>query len=1322
MRITKKIMAIVLALLMVLGLPFAAGASDTPLTLVSAHINTDSLVVLTFSEPIAYTGTLDIRLYTVDENLNSTINNDFPAWSYWWVKIDGYYGDSTTQLVGTLKVPDSENTQRYADVLNFANVNHPGKPLKFAVWEAATGTTASNGFVDNITSADGSKKLVAGKTAARDIAMVDPTEGSVSVDNGNALTLVGAYVNPKTHNEVVLTFSEPIAYTGTLDIRLYTVDANLDSTIDNTFPAWSYWWVSVQGYYGTSTNQLIGKLKVPNSQNDQSYKAVTDSLGANAANLRFALWEDASGTTASNGYVDNITSVDGSKKLLAAKTAARDVAMVKPTQETVTVTSLKVLDDKTGQITFSEGITEGIYRSDATTWKSIRLTNDAFELQKYDPNNANAWLQWGITMHATDDPAVWNFTINGGYRNVTSFSQLAELVRPGGDFAGLKITFAIEQLCQNGDLTNQLDNITSLNGVRPVMATNDNTTAWLDGLYVEIAMPPEPVTFLIVDQTHARILLSGAAKVGTAMPTVDGVAATALAPADTQEYDTAFIATFPDSTLLGNTEMTVPADTFIGLTGTGNEATTVLRADSTFEAVDTPITLDTTTHYSFMNADTGREIAIGDVTGFMVFHNDEDKNIFSFYHDGAYLDLTAATPAWSEQPIDYQLIACENGRYQIFIANGYAVSDTDAGTTNVPTLGLTDGDSIATGWYLTKAGQPKPLRILPIGDSITYGTNPDTAAPRMGWRDDLSKGLTDKLDRYVFVGNQVTKVTDVNDAELARHEGNPGWTVKDHGDRNGIYDLVPATVNKYDPDIVLMMIGINDMAVYASGGFSDAEKNEMKANYLDLVVALSANMEEDDTIFCSRLTPMSADHSMYHYNMPETFNDTWGFNSWVAEWEAEGLPVALNDNYAALSGKSGVICSDGIHLSMIGDPFVAEQYAASILRYYKADGTLVGPDAPAAPTYAYRTSFSVALNAVDGYEYKMDDGEWQSSPVFDDLDPNTEYTFYQRVKAAGRYPASDASAALTVTTDKMVGDNAEAPTMAEKTHNTVTLTAIDGYEYKMNDGEWQSSPLFTDLTPGTTYTFYQRVKETNDSYAGPTSEGTPITTDKRAGVGPTPPPEVEATTHNSVTLKADDNCEFKMNDGEWQSSPVFTGLEPETTYVFYQRVAESDEYYAGAVGEGTEVTTLAAPTVQSGWMLNEVGWWYLNADGSYPAAQWMYIDNVWYYFNEAGYMVTGWQYIGGTWYYFNGGGAMMTGWVNDGGTWYYMNASGAMMTGWVNDGGTWYYMNASGAMVTGWVLDGGTWYYMNASGAMVTGTVVIDGVTQNFTASGAWIA
>ena len=120
------------------------------------------------------------------------------------------------------------------------------------------------------------------------------------------------------------------------------------------------------------------------------------------------------------------------------------------------------------------------------------------------------------------------------------------------------------------------------------------------------------------------------------------------------------------------------------------------------------------------------------------------------------------------------------------------------------------------------------------------------------------------------------------------------------------------------------------------------------------------------------------------------------------------------------------------------------------------------------------------------------------------------------------------------------------------------------------------------------------------------------------------------------------------------------------------------------------------------WMKDGIGWWYQNADGSYPANQWKFINNEWYFFDASGYMKTGWLNQGGTWYYLTSGGAMKTGWLNDGGTWYYMESSGAMKTGWLNDGGTWYYMASSGVMQTGWINLGGTWYYLASSGAMAS--------------------
>ena len=137
----------------------------------------------------------------------------------------------------------------------------------------------------------------------------------------------------------------------------------------------------------------------------------------------------------------------------------------------------------------------------------------------------------------------------------------------------------------------------------------------------------------------------------------------------------------------------------------------------------------------------------------------------------------------------------------------------------------------------------------------------------------------------------------------------------------------------------------------------------------------------------------------------------------------------------------------------------------------------------------------------------------------------------------------------------------------------------------------------------------------------------------------------------------------------------------------------------------TTVATFSATTTNveaatSGWRRDGRGWWYQNANGSYPRSQWMLVSNRWYYFNGTGYMVTGWLKLGNTWYYLDGSGAMITGWLRAGNTWYYLNNSGAMVTGWLKTGNTWYYLNSSGAMATGWLKAGNTWYHLEGSGAM----------------------
>jgi len=71
-----------------------------------------------------------------------------------------------------------------------------------------------------------------------------------------------------------------------------------------------------------------------------------------------------------------------------------------------------------------------------------------------------------------------------------------------------------------------------------------------------------------------------------------------------------------------------------------------------------------------------------------------------------------------------------------------------------------------------------------------------------------------------------------------------------------------------------------------------------------------------------------------------------------------------------------------------------------------------------------------------------------------------------------------------------------APTLVSKTYNSVTLTNIAGYEYSRNGSTWQSSNIFTGLTPDTNYSFYQRIAETASTNASDRSAPLSVTTNE----------------------------------------------------------------------------------------------------------------------------------------------------------------------------------------------------------------------------------
>ncbi len=92
---------------------------------------------------------------------------------------------------------------------------------------------------------------------------------------------------------------------------------------------------------------------------------------------------------------------------------------------------------------------------------------------------------------------------------------------------------------------------------------------------------------------------------------------------------------------------------------------------------------------------------------------------------------------------------------------------------------------------------PAPLRIMPLGDSITVGVG---SPGKNGWRADLQSRLRDAGVRTDFVGSQREGTTGDRD-----HEGHGGWTIE------RLAGIVDESLAAAKPDVVLLHAGTNNI-------------------------------------------------------------------------------------------------------------------------------------------------------------------------------------------------------------------------------------------------------------------------------------------------------------------------------------------------------------------------------------------------------------------------------------------------------------------------------------------------------------------------------
>jgi len=216
-----------------------------------------------------------------------------------------------------------------------------------------------------------------------------------------------------------------------------------------------------------------------------------------------------------------------------------------------------------------------------------------------------------------------------------------------------------------------------------------------------------------------------------------------------------------------------------------------------------------------------------------------------------------------------------------------------------------------------------PLRIMPLGDSITAGAGWDGGGYRAVLREKLVAAGYD-VD---YVGTQGGNYGTLIDSGDWQHEGHGGWKVQDLVDYFGAWSM-----NIDAPNVILLKIGTNN--------FTQDQ---------DLVMAQTCALLDD----IKRIQPSAHVIVATLISIMNDMNGTLGdWDAWVREHNARlaaeiasraanGDKVSLVDMYSAVPIPSGY--NDIVHPNETGYRAMADAWFTAITNLYPDPATAGGP-------------------------------------------------------------------------------------------------------------------------------------------------------------------------------------------------------------------------------------------------------------------------------------------------------------------------------------------------------------------------------------------
>jgi len=121
------------------------------------------------------------------------------------------------------------------------------------------------------------------------------------------------------------------------------------------------------------------------------------------------------------------------------------------------------------------------------------------------------------------------------------------------------------------------------------------------------------------------------------------------------------------------------------------------------------------------------------------------------------------------------------------------------------------------------------------------------------------------------------------------------------------------------------------------------------------------------------------------------------------------------------------------------------------------------------------------------------------------------------------------------------------PVLVSRTHNTVTLRAVPGMEYRRGSGAWQDSPVFRNLKKNTSYNFQARRKQTVTHNASPASPARTVTTFRGVTARPAVPRSQTVRRNARITLSAPRNTTLYFTTNNRAPTTKSTRIRPNRT-------------------------------------------------------------------------------------------------------------------------------------------------------------------------------